>query len=227
MVAAAGSGERLGSTLPKALVPLAGRPLLAHSLALASSLDGLALVSVAAPPGHIRDVEDIARTVLPHLAVRAVAGGSTRQASVRLALEAVPPDIEIVLCHDAARPFAARGSFERLVAILVGADPSVAGAIPVVAPVDTVKRIAGGEIVETMARGAVGLAQTPQAFRAGRLREAHAAAARDGVEATDDAAVVERSGGLVLAVPGDPANFKITTAEDLDRAEHLATVVDA
>lgn len=230
IVAAAGSGRRLGRDVPKALVALAGLPMIAHSLALACSLDDLVLVSIAAPAGHVADVEDIARTVAPQLAVRVVAGGSSRQQSVRRALEAVPPEVDVALCHDAARPFASRSLVERLVDALSVGGRQVAGAVPVLAPVDTVKRIADGLIAGTMARETVALAQTPQAFRAGALRDAHVAVPRDGVkstDATDDAALVERRGGRVVVVPGDPLNFKITTPEDLERAERLARAVHA
>jgi 2-C-methyl-D-erythritol 4-phosphate cytidylyltransferase len=147
--------------------------------------------------------------------VSVVAGGETRQASVRRALDALPDDVRFVAIHDAARPFAPPELFTTVVdAVARGAD----GAVPVLPIVDTVKRLEGSRIVETEDRSMLGLAQTPQAFRLDVIRAAHRRAATEGVRETDDAALVEHD-GVVEAVPGDPANFKITMLLDLARAE--------
>jgi 2-C-methyl-D-erythritol 4-phosphate cytidylyltransferase len=138
-----------------------------------------------------------------------VAGGASRSASVRAGLAAVPADAEVVVVHDAARPAARPALFESVVAaVLAGAD----AAIPGVPLVDTVKRVAGGVVVETLDRTALVAVQTPQAFRAAVLREAEG-------EATDDAALVEAAGGRVVVVPGDPANLKVTEPADLARLQ--------
>jgi 2-C-methyl-D-erythritol 4-phosphate cytidylyltransferase len=151
------------------------------------------------------------------LVAAVIAGGRTRQSSAALGLDAVPPETSVVACHDAARPFASPALFATVLAAVAGAD----GAVPVLPVPDTVKHVREGRVVETEAREALGLAQTPQAFVLDVLREAHASALADGVEATDDAALLERMGRVVRAVPGEPANFKVTTHEDLIRAETI------
>lgn len=215
IVLAAGGGERLGLERPKAFVELAGRPLVAHAVRGALACPAVTLVVVAAPAGG----EDLAHAIVEPLGAHAVVtGGATRQASVRAALTLVPAEAGAIVCHDAARPFATPELFASVLAALVDAD----GAVPVVPVPDTVKRVADGLVLGTEPREVLALAQTPQAFRAAALREAHARAERDGVEVTDDAAALERAGFRVRTVPGDPANFKITTPEDLARAEAIA-----
>jgi 2-C-methyl-D-erythritol 4-phosphate cytidylyltransferase len=159
--------------------------------------DGVVLV---VPPDHVEDEASVADAV--------VAGGATRSASVRAGLAAVPPDADVVIVHDAARPFAAPALFEAVIAaVRDGAD----GAVPGVPLADTVKRVVGSQVIATLDRDELVAVQTPQAFTAGALRRAHAGA----VEATDDAALVEAAGGRVVVVPGDPANTKITLRADL------------
>ena len=145
-----------------------------------------------------------------------VPGGPTRSASVRAGLAAVPGDAEVICVHDAARPLATEALYGAVVeAVLAGAD----GAVPGVPVADTIKIVdAARQIVTTPDRSALVAAQTPQAFRADRLRAAHAAQA----EGTDDAALVEAIGGRVVVVPGDPANLKITRPEDLELARRRA-----
>jgi 2-C-methyl-D-erythritol 4-phosphate cytidylyltransferase / 2-C-methyl-D-erythritol 2,4-cyclodiphosphate synthase len=142
-----------------------------------------------------------------------VAGGETRSASVRAGLAAVPPDTDVVVVHDAARPLASSRLFRSVVdAVHAGAD----GAVPGLPLVDTVKRLGrGGEMGDTVDRSELVRVQTPQAFRADVLRRAHAG----GAEASDDAALVERLGGRVVVVPGEEANAKLTEAGDLAAAE--------
>jgi 2-C-methyl-D-erythritol 4-phosphate cytidylyltransferase len=141
-----------------------------------------------------------------------VPGEASRSSSVRAGLAASPPATDVVVCHDAARPFASPELFRRVVDALQSAD----GVVPLIPSPDTIKRLDGTRVVETIPRGAVGLAQTPQAFRADALRAAHEGDPKD---ATDDATLLERAGFRVQAVDGEPENFKITTSEDLDRAE--------
>jgi 2-C-methyl-D-erythritol 4-phosphate cytidylyltransferase len=146
-----------------------------------------------------------------------VPGGRTRQESVRLGLGAVPRSADLVLCHDAARPLATPELFRRVVQGLRGME----GCVPVVPSPDTVKMVQAGRVVRTLPRAQVSLAQTPQAFVLSTLLEAHARALREGEEGTDDAMLVEAAGYAVAAVEGEVDNFKITTPEDLRRAEQV------
>jgi len=138
----------------------------------------------------------------------AVAGGATRSESVRAGLAAVPSDATIICVHDAARPLASVALYRRAIdAVSEGAD----AAIPAVSVADTIKVVADGVVIATPDRASLVAVQTPQAFRAGVLREAHAA----GGDATDDAALVEGRGGLVVVVDGETTNRKITVPDDL------------
>ena len=148
-----------------------------------------------------------------HLEIRA--GGATRLESVRRGLEALPEDAQVVVCHDAARPFASPPLFDRVIEAL----RDVEGVVPVVSSPDTVKRIRGGRVVETIPRHQLGVVQTPQAFLREALIDAHRRAGPAGADATDDATLLEAAGYRVAAVEGEPRNFKITTPEDLRRAE--------
>ena len=192
VVVAAGSGTRFGG--PKQFELLDGRPVLDWSVEAATAASEGVVVVVPAdrvgPPGT-------------------VAGGATRSESVRRGLAAVPAGATIVCVHDAARPFAAPVLFERVVAaVQAGAD----GAVPGVPVPDTVKQVdSDGVVVATPDRATLVAVQTPQAFRASALRGAHAA----GGEGTDDAALVEASGGRVVVVAGDPDNRKLTLPDDL------------
>lgn len=144
-----------------------------------------------------------------------VPGGLTRSQSVRNGLHAVPEDATIICVHDAARPFADEALFHRVIAAVEsGADAAVPG-IPVS---DTIKVVDDGVVASTPDRSTLVAVQTPQAFRADRLREAH----RTEAEASDDAALVERLGGRVAVVEGDPENRKITRPEDLEWARRIA-----
>lgn len=212
VIAAAGSGERLGAGGPKALVELGGRPLLAWSLDSASAAQLLESVVVAAPPGHEVEVAEIA----PGATV--VEGGASRSESVSLALEHV--SAELVAVHDAARPLATPELFDRLIAELSGDDGC--DAIVAAAPVaDTLKRALAGRVIETVPRSELWAAQTPQVFRTQALRAALAADRDVLAIATDDASLVEEAGGVVRVYPWDRANPKLTTSEDLRLLEAL------
>ncbi len=143
-----------------------------------------------------------------------VDGGSTRAASVRAGLDAVPSGAEVVVVHDAARPLAGADLFRMVVKALA---PGVDAAVPGLPVAETVKQVADGRVVSTLDRSELVAVQTPQAFRAGGLRSAH----RAGGEATDDAALVEAAGGTVVIVPGDPRNIKLTEPSDLVVLEAL------
>jgi 2-C-methyl-D-erythritol 4-phosphate cytidylyltransferase len=225
VVLAAGSGERLGGDEPKAFVQLAGRPLLLWTLATLGSSMGIDGLVVAAPSELLRRATAMVEDAACPFPVRVVPGGSHRQASVRGALDAVDAAAATIICHDAARPFASAELFERVRAALRplggGGSGQVHGAIPVIPSADTVKRVRDGTVVETISRAEVRLSQTPQAFTASVLRQVHAGATEATGEATDDASMLEAAGYAVAALDGDPANFKITTPDDLLRAEQF------
>lgn len=169
---------------------------------------------VVAPEGFEEPVTQIVQT----FGVDAVVtGGPTRQASVRAALRSVAAEVPVVVCHDAARPFATSDLFDRVLDALDGWD----GVVPTIPVVDTVKRVVGEQVEATEPREALALAQTPQAFIAAALRDAYAAAERDGIQATDDAALLERAGFRVRAIDGEPWNLKITTPDDVRLAEAI------
>ena len=222
LLLAAGSGERLAAPEPKAFVPLRGLPLFVHSLrAMAASevLEGLVLVVPVSWESRAKEL--IAEHAAAGFVLDTVVGGRTRQESVRRGLEAVPPHAAIVVCHDAARPFASPRLHGLVVRTLQERIHAAHGVIPVTRPLDTVKRLAEDRVVETVPRDDIGLAQTPQAFQAGALREAHDAAAHSTPPfvATDDAMLLEFAGFTVVTVPGEAGNVKVTSAHDLERAE--------
>jgi 2-C-methyl-D-erythritol 4-phosphate cytidylyltransferase/2-C-methyl-D-erythritol 2,4-cyclodiphosphate synthase len=212
LVLAAGMGERLGVVRPKAFLALGPDTLLTLSARAAAACPDVESLVIAVPRGF----EEDAGGALPGLGkpVTVVAGGETRHESVRLALAAAPAGVAAVVCHDAARPFASPALFGAVLAALREAD----GVVPVVPIPDTVKRVREGMVVATEPREELWLAQTPQAFSAAALRDSHERAAREGRTFTDDAALLEWAGYRVAAAPGEPGNFKVTTAEDVERA---------
>ena len=216
VLAAAGRGERLQARVPKALLQLAGRPLMHFALRSIDACPELQGVIVAAPSDGWREVLDLAKKSAKLIDV--VEGAGTRSGSIRNALKAVPAEFDTVVSHDVARPFASPALFTAVLRALDGAD----GAVPTLPVHDTVKRVDGALIAETVPRDGLALAQTPQAFRRDVLEAAHRAAALDEFEGTDDAAVVERAGYRVVVVPGEVANLKVTTAADLTMAASLA-----
>ena len=215
IVLAAGRGERMDATIPKALMTLGGRPIVARAVERAFAAPSVSSVVVVAPPGW----EDAVRGLVEASPVDAVvAGGATRQASVRAGLAVVLPEVVRVICHDAARALASPELFQRTLESLEGWD----GVVPVLPMVDTVKRVRDGIIEGTEPRGSLAVAQTPQAFTAAALRDAHERARRDGFDGTDDAVLLERAGYRVRAIEGERTNLKITTPEDIRVAEVLA-----
>ncbi len=209
LLVAAGTGSRFGADMPKQFTEVAGMPVIRHA-ALALLRDGVVLQ----PVGDAALI-NAALAGLPYRPV--VAGGSSRQESVRAGLEALSslaPDI--VMVHDAARPVIPPGTVEALVAAL----QSHAGAIPAAPVVDTLKRGEAGLIAGTVSRDGLFRAQTPQAFRYNLLRELHHTA---GPGATDDAAILEAAGHAVALVAGHDDNIKLTYPEDRMRLERILT----
>jgi len=211
LVVAAGRGRRFGGDIPKQYQLLNGRPVLRHSLARLAADPAIAAVRVVIHPDD-RELYDQAARGLALL--EPVHGGETRQDSVRLGLESLAslsPDK--VLIHDGARPFLD----EALVARVIGALDGNDGAIPAIAVADTLKKGGDGLVETTVDRAGLWRAQTPQGFRFGPILGAHMAVA--GNELTDDSAVAEHAGLRVALVAGAEGNVKITTSEDLSRAQ--------
>lgn len=225
LLLAAGRGERMGSEEPKepkAFLRLAGKTLLERAVETIEACPDVECFVVAAPPGHETAVGAVART--PKL-VAVATGGETRQASVRLALAALPPGYDVVVCHDVARPLAGPKLFSEVLAPLRDGKGGE-GVVPVVSVVDSVKRIRG-DLMESVSRDGLYLAQTPQAFRTVTLTAAHARAEAEGTIASDDADLLEKTGYRPAEpVRGDPLNIKITRSEDLRLAEALLGLVD-
>jgi len=213
IVVAAGAGRRVGG-IPKAFLPLGGRPLLERTLAAILTPAEVTTAVVVAPADRLNEARAVAAAFSKVTAV--VGGGAERQDSVAAGLEAAGP-LEWVLVHDAARPLATPALVRR---VLLGARESGAATAGLRAR-DTVKAAAGGTVTGTLDRESIWLTQTPQAFRRTLLAEAHAAARARGLRATDDAALVEAIGGVVRVVEGEATNLKITTPEDLAIAEAL------
>lgn len=216
LVLGAGRGERLGLDVPKAFVPLAGRPLLAHALEALCACAAIERVVPVVPEALLADwPRALGRCDDRGKLAPAVAGGAQRQDSLRAGLASLPPGFELVAVHDAARPLVRTEAVSRLVAAA-----RVHGAALLAAPAaDTVKRVRGGVVVETPPRGECFAAQTPQAFRIEWLREGLEKAAAEGRLATDCSQLVEALGMAVHVVEGDPDNRKITDRVDLALAE--------
>jgi 2-C-methyl-D-erythritol 4-phosphate cytidylyltransferase/2-C-methyl-D-erythritol 2,4-cyclodiphosphate synthase len=215
IIAAGGRGARLGGALPKQFLALGGRPILQRSVDAFVASDRIADLIVALPRELARSVPDYLRS--GRKPVEIVEGGERRQDSVAKAFARVSSRSDVVVIHDAARPLVTPDLISRT----VDAAARFGAAIAALPATDTVKRSnADRVIVDTIPRGEIFLAQTPQAFRIDVLRAA-LAQAREVGDATDEAMLAERAGHAVHLVDGDPRNLKITTAEDLATAERL------
>jgi 2-C-methyl-D-erythritol 4-phosphate cytidylyltransferase len=209
LILAAGSGERLGLGRPKALVELAGRPLVEWSIEVLRGVEGIERIVLALPPG----------TRAPP-GVTAVNGGPVRSDSVRKALAATERG-DPVLIHDAARPLLTAELAKTVIAALL-ADESADAAIAATPLTDTVKRVdRGGVVSQTLDRRELWAVQTPQVFRRAALERALAVPEEILAEATDDAWLIERAGGKVIVVAASEENIKVTTRLDLEVAEML------
>jgi 2-C-methyl-D-erythritol 4-phosphate cytidylyltransferase len=215
ILVAAGEGRRLGSDRPKAFAALGGRALLAESLERLDASDWIDAIVVVAPPGWEEPTILLAEELVVSKVAAVVPGGATRADSVAAGLAEVPGEALVILVHDAARPLVSELVIER---VLNGLSEGAAGAVPALPLQDTVKRVERGHVVETLEREALVAVQTPQAFVAERLRSAYTGELGG---ATDCASLVERNGGRVAVVEGDPALLKVTTVDDLARVEAL------
>jgi 2-C-methyl-D-erythritol 4-phosphate cytidylyltransferase len=218
IIVAAGSGVRLGSDAPKAFVKVGGRTMLAWSLGAVAQVDLIGELVIAVPAGF----ESAARAEVAAaglaIPVKITAGGLERQDSVRIALGLTSAVSELVIVHDAARPLATPQIFQAC----LDAAARAGGAIAAIPVADTLKRVAtGGVIAATVARAGLWQAQTPQAFRRDVIVAAHRRAVSEGIVATDDADLVERTGARVEVVEVTTANIKITTPSDLAIVEAI------
>ncbi|MSY59314.1 MAG: 2-C-methyl-D-erythritol 4-phosphate cytidylyltransferase [Actinobacteria bacterium] len=214
VLVAAGRGERLGGDRPKAFAPLAGLPLLAEPLRRLDEEPLVDAIVVVCPPEWEEQSILVAEDLGASKVSSCVPGGESRSDSVRIGLAEVPEDAAVVLVHDAARPLLPEGVVQRLLdALLQGYD----GAVPGLPVVDTMKRVVGDVVTETLPRAELVAVQTPQAFVAPVLRRALGATG----EQTDCAAFVEAAGGRVTIVAGDERLLKVTGPADLARAAAL------
>lgn len=219
VIVAAGKGERMRTALPKPFLPVCGIPLLMHTLRSLDQSPRLTSIVVVITPEREVPCQDMLDMYGPlRCRIRLTHGGAERQDSVRLGLNALDPECDIVVIHDAARPFITAPLVEQSITV---AD-QVGAALVAIPAADTLKRAdAALTVLETVPRQELWLAQTPQTFRVEVIRAAHQHALSERLRVTDDASLVEQMGGKVQIVPGDRRNFKVTTPEDLQLAEAL------
>ena len=210
ILVAAGSGERLGADRPKAFVALGDRVLLAESLERLDTSEWIDAVVVAVPADWEEAAIVLAEELVASKVAAVVTGGATRAESVRAALAEVPDEALVILVHDAARPLVDDAVIERVLAPLA---EGVDGVVPGLPVPDTIKRVEGGLVAETVDRSALVTIQTPQAFTASALRDAYRGT--ESLGATDCASLVEGRGGRIRVVEGDVRLLKITTSADL------------
>jgi 2-C-methyl-D-erythritol 4-phosphate cytidylyltransferase len=217
VIVAAGRGERFGS--PKQFVEIAGVPMVGWSVRTFAQMPEVAALIVVTEPDWIAPMRELVARYAPQSVSSVVAGGASRQESVRNGLLAVPERCGAVFVHDGARPLVA-GDDVRAAMRMVGAGRASALGTPVV---DTIKIVDGKSrrVLETLDRRRLWAAQTPQFATAADLARAHEHALRDGIEATDDATLLERIGIAVTIVPASGENFKVTHPADRERAEAL------
>jgi 2-C-methyl-D-erythritol 4-phosphate cytidylyltransferase len=216
LIAAAGSGHRMGADRNKLLLTIAGRPVLAWTLEAALACGSIRWIGLVGQPLDRSEVETLVAAAKPDRPVVWIDGGASRQESVRRGLAALPPEAEHVLIHDGARCLVEPQLLERCAAA-VRQGQAVIAAIPVS---DTIKRVdAAGTILDTPDRSHLWAAQTPQGFAVQRLRAAHDQATEAGWSVTDDASLFERLGWPVQVLEAEPSNIKVTTPFDLRIAE--------
>jgi 2-C-methyl-D-erythritol 4-phosphate cytidylyltransferase len=218
VIPAGGMGQRLGQPLPKALVPVAGVPLLVRTLRQFESLGLTHDAIVAIPASHRTFFEAALTDAFPSSTIRLVDGGEARQDSVRLGIAALDADTKICVIHDAARLFITPEEIQAAIDAAV----EMGAATVAVPSIDTILVDDGqGFLKETPERRLLWACQTPQVFHTEIIRSAHAQALESGMEVTDDATLVQRCGHPVKLVTGSPRNFKLTTPTDLLVAEAL------
>lgn len=221
VIVAAGQGRRMDGRIPKQFLPIAGKPVLAHTIAVFCASPSVDRIVVVAGPDQL---ERCKKSVLPQAGctkpLALVRGGACRGDSVFAGLAAAGPGTGIVVVHDGVRPLVRPDQIARVVSVA-----AKTGACILAVPAhDTLKRVEEGDrISETLDRSRIWMAQTPQAFRYDLLWDAHRAAREERISATDDAQLLERMRLPVSVVEGDRFNLKITTAQDLQIVEAVLT----
>jgi 2-C-methyl-D-erythritol 4-phosphate cytidylyltransferase len=215
VIVAAGRGERFGG--PKQLAQIAGRPLIAWSISTLGTMPEILDLAIATEPEYIETIAALCAESAPRLGARVVAGGATRQESVRAALRALPERCSAILVHDGARPLV----LSRDVRAAMGVVRKGTASLLAARVIDTIKVVepSRGIVLRTLDRADLWAAQTPQCATSADLRRAHRDAERHGIAATDDATLLERAGLDVVVVPTSGPNFKITLPGDAARAE--------
>jgi 2-C-methyl-D-erythritol 4-phosphate cytidylyltransferase len=218
LIPAGGMGKRLGQDLPKALVPLGGRPLIVRTLERFRSLELLDRAVITVPQQHQNAFQNAFDRYLPDASPTILSGGPERQDSVRLGLAALAPDTEIVVIHDAARPFPPVDAIRESIRIAT----NTGAATVAIHCSDTILQADANQMLcDTPNRETLWACQTPQVFRKHVIVDAHEAACIEDYTCTDDASLVKWHGTSVALVPGTRSNLKITTPEDLRYAEYL------
>ena len=214
IILAGGTGERFGKEGGKQLVEIGGKPILTWSVEAFDAVGDIGLIVIVCPAE--RQGEYLSKAVDPFsfaTPIVVAAAGSTRQESAFSGLELVPEEFEYVVMHDGARPLISADLIAHTIATLKG-NIDADGAVVAPPAIDTLKVVENGVIVGTPDRSVFWNAQTPQVFRAGIYRRAHASALSDGFVGTDDSSLIERLGGRVLVVEGKRDNIKLTVPED-------------
>lgn len=217
IVPAGGTGTRMGLAVPKQFAPLAGKPLLVHTLDALQQCNSLSIVILVVPKQYLAQAQEFVQHYGLGKVTHIVPGGRERQDSVAAGLAVVPADIEVVAVHDGARPFVSADLLERCLAVAREKGTALAA----VRVKDTIKNVRHDKVLSTVDRQTLWQAQTPQAARRDLLLKAFAMAEADGFRGTDEAALLEHAGIEVHVVEGEDRNLKMTTAADLVLAEAL------
>lgn len=219
IIVAAGKGNRLSGSVRKQYIALDGIPILRHTLNIFDRCAMVNQIIVVVPEADLDFChKEILTPAKPQKDINLIAGGAQRQDSVYNALKTIDPDQGIVIVHDGVRPFVKQ---EQLVACIEGA-AELGACILGIPTFDTVKKVnPEQEIIQTLQRDTLWLAQTPQVFEANLIKKAHEKAKQEGFMGTDDAALVERLGAAVKIIPGSRNNIKITHPEDLNLARAI------
>lgn len=218
LITAAGKGQRMHSEVPKQYLLLGGKPILAQTLSVFVKCPDIDGIYVIVPQDQMEKVQrEIIEKYRIQKVLKVVRGGKTRQQSVYNGLKAIRSDCDIVVVHDGVRPLVTEG----LITESIQAARKNGAAVVAVPARDTVKRSLTGKKLKTLDRNEIWMAQTPQSFQFSLLLKAYQKAEEDGIQATDDAFLVERLGHPITLIQGDYTNIKITTPEDLALAEAL------